>query len=136
MPSSPSPLPVRVFRTEDFVTVAAPMPGLHPRDISVEVTPSSRLVVDGRLCSSPMEGCGDLESGVDSDKEVLADEWSPGPYHRELALPTAVDGQAATVTYGNGILVVALPVSRDVRPAKIAVSAGQATHGPRTSSRA
>jgi Hsp20/alpha crystallin family len=32
-----------------------------------------------------------------------------GPYHRELTLPQGVDGARANATYGNGVLVLALP---------------------------
>jgi HSP20 family protein len=36
-------LPVNVFRTPDRLTVAAPMPGLLPEDISIVVTSENRL---------------------------------------------------------------------------------------------
>src|SRR5882724_10175896 len=100
-------VPVKVYRSLDLLTVAAPMAGLGAEDITVEVTSDGRLVLDGRLCAVPKLDRGPLE-GV---KDVLVNEWMVGPYHRELALGTPVDGQAATVTYGNGVLVVALPVA-------------------------
>lgn len=99
-------IPVKIYRTPDRLTVAAPMPGLGPEDIIVEVTAEGYLVLTGRL-----------RGALRGDKELLADEWSVGPYHRNLALPAAVDGEAATVTYGNGVLVVALPVAVATRPA-------------------
>lgn len=49
-------------------------------------------------------------------KEVLLNEWSTRGYYRELDLAAAVDTALGTVTYGNGVLVVALPVSDDLRP--------------------
>ncbi len=35
---SAQPVPVKMYRSEDRLTVAAPMPGMEPEDILVEVT--------------------------------------------------------------------------------------------------
>ena len=113
----PQHLRVKLYRTSDLVTVAAPMPGLGPGDIAVVVSPDRRLVIVGRLCTDDADAsCGTLKQPA---KDVLLDEWEVGPYRRELDLPCDVDGEAATVTYGNGILVVALPVARVTRPARL-----------------
>jgi len=103
-------VPVNVYRTEDVITVAAPTPGLGAENIAVDVTPEGRLVIRGRL-----------RGALKDAKEVLLEEWSAGPYFREIDLPAPVDGEAATVTYGNGVLVVALPVARRTRPARLAL---------------
>ena len=104
-------IPVKVYRTTERLTVAAPMPGLGPENIEVEVTAEGYLVLSGRL-----------RGALTGDKELLTDEWSVGPYHRNLALPAAVDGEAATVTYGNGVLVVTLPVAQATRPAVLSLT--------------
>lgn len=101
-------IPVKMYRTADRLTVAAPMPGLGPEDITVEVTTDGYLVLNGRL-----------RSALKTEKELLADEWSVGPYHRNVALPVAVDGPGATITYGNGVLVIALPVAAATRPTSV-----------------
>jgi HSP20 family protein len=62
---------------------------------------------------------GKLRGALKGEKELLADEWSVGPYRRSLALPSPVDGPGATVTYGNGVLVVVLPIASTTRPATI-----------------
>jgi HSP20 family protein len=101
-------LPVKMYRTAELLSVAAPMPGLAAADINVAVTADDRLVIEGAL------------RGVLTDeKEVLLEEWHVGPYRRALSLPVPVDGSAATVTYGNGVLVVALPVAAVTRPAEL-----------------
>jgi HSP20 family protein len=102
-------IPVKMYRTADRLTVATPMPGLGPEDITVEVTAEGYLVLNGRLR-------GAIRS---EDKELVVDEWSVGPYHRNLALPVPVDGSEATITYGNGVLVVALPVASATRPTTV-----------------
>lgn len=113
----PQQLAVKMYRTHELLTVAAPMPGLGPGDVAVVVSPDRRLVIVGRLCSDDSDAsCGTLKQ---PDKEVLLDEWEAGPYRREIELPADVDGEAATVTYGNGILVVALPLAEVTRPARL-----------------
>jgi hypothetical protein len=67
-------------------------------------------------------------------KEVLLEEWSAGSYHRELELPAAVDGELANVTYGNGVLVVVLPVAKQTRPARLTLEAISPTRGERVGS--
>jgi HSP20 family protein len=103
---APQRIPVKMYRSDDRLMVAAPMPGLEPEDIAVEVTSDGRLILDGALRGSL--------KGV---KDLLIDEWSVGGYHRELPLPNEVDATLATVTYGNGVVVVALPIADQTRPA-------------------
>ena len=62
-------------------------------------------------------------------KEVVLDEWSTRGYYRELELPNAVDGEHANVTYGNGVVVVVLPVSSQTIPATLTLEAIGPAHG-------
>jgi HSP20 family protein len=113
-------IPVKVYRTADRLMVAAPMPGLQPEDIMVEVTDSGHLILQGEV------------RGLLKDvKELLLDEWTVGGYYRDLGLPVgvAVDGEQATITYGNGVLVVALPTSEQNRPAHLTLQSVGIDHG-------
>lgn len=111
-------VPVKIYRTPLRVMVAVPMPGLEPTDITVEVTPSPALVIRGRQR-------GELK-GL---KDELLNEWRAGDCERMIALPVAVDGELANVTYGNGVLVVALPVASQTRSANLTLAALSATRG-------
>ena len=111
-------LPVKVYRMHDHLTVAAPMPGLEPDDILVEITENGQLILHG-----------DRRATLKDVKEVLMDEWDAGGYHRELTLPESVDGEHANVTYGNGVLVVALLASQETVPARITLSKTATAHG-------
>jgi HSP20 family protein len=111
---------VNLYRTVDRVIVAAPLPGMEPDNIVVEVTTSGRLILHG-----------DLRGMLTGQKEVLVEEWSAGPYHRELELPCPVDGELANVTYGNGILVVVLPVAVQSRAAQLMMQALSPVQGER-----
>ncbi|HZP56834.1 MAG TPA: Hsp20/alpha crystallin family protein [Dehalococcoidia bacterium] len=106
--AAPQVIPVKVYRGDGRITVASPMPGLEPEDIEVDVTHDNRIVLHGGLRGT-LKGAN----------RVVEDEWTPGPYHREYRLPDHVDGEMANVTYGNGVVVVALPVSDGTRPARL-----------------
>lgn len=115
-PTTIKSTPVKMYRTPERLTVSAPMPGIEPDDIVVEITPEGRLILRG-----------EMRAILKDSKEVLLDEWAVGGYQRDLALPNAVDGSLANVTYGNGVLVVALPLSDQTRPARLTLETiGQA----------
>jgi HSP20 family protein len=114
-------IPVKVYRSADRLMVAAPMPGLQPENIKVEVTADNQMVIQG-----------DLRGVLKDIKDLLIDEWNVGSYYRTLPLPDAVDAQRANVTYGNGVLVAALPVSARTVPAVLGLDKVRADHGERT----
>ena len=113
-------IPVKVYKTDDRLMVVAPMPGLEPENILIEVTDNDHLILNG-----------DLRGILKDVKELLLDEWSVGFYHRELELPFPVDGESANVTYGNGVVTVALPISDHTVPTRLALERIAATHGER-----
>ena len=113
-------VPIKVYRTADRLMVAAPMPGMQPEDILVQVTEDGRLILQGEL------------RGLLKDvKELLLDEWSVGSYYREITLPNIVDGEQTNVTYANGVLVVAMVVSDVTRPATLTLEKVGPAHGER-----
>lgn len=118
MPHDFQHIPVNVYRTHDHLTIAAPMPGLEPEDILVEVTERNQLILHA-----------DVRGTLKEAKEVLQHEWDAGGYHRELNLPEPVDGEHANVTYGNGVLVVALLPSLQTQPARITLARTGMGHG-------
>ena len=92
--------PVKVYRSDERITIAAPFPGLEPQDISVHITDYGVLIMEGRP-----------RGALKGDKQVLRDEWNPGPYVCRILLDMPVDGSMANVTYENGVLVVSLPIT-------------------------
>jgi HSP20 family protein len=126
-------LPIKLYRTADRVTVAAPTPGLLAQDFAIQITPDNRLILRGAMRGLTADvqvfdrlvaqaGSGKSRPRlVEEHRELLIDEWSVGSFHRELDLPTPVDGTLATATYGNGVLVVTLPVAKRVRPDRVSL---------------
>jgi len=101
-------IPIKMYRTPDRLMVAAPMPGLQPDDILVQINEAHHLIIQGG------------QRGMLKDiKELIIDEWSVGDYYREVELADPVDGEHANVTYGNGVLVVVLPISQQTIPATL-----------------
>jgi len=111
-------IPVKMYRTSDRLMVAAPMPGVEPEDILVDVTEDHHLLLQAGL-----------RGALKDVKELLLDEWSVGDYYREIELPDAVDGIHANVTYGNGVLVVVLPISQQHTPATLTLEKTARDHG-------
>ncbi|GHO45503.1 Hsp20/alpha crystallin family protein [Ktedonospora formicarum] len=113
-------IPVKVYRTSGRLMVAAPMPGLQPEDIGIEVTADNRLILQGEI------------RGLLKDiKELVTDEWSVGGYQREMTLPAMVDAEQANVTYGNGVIVVTFLISAKTIPARLTVPRVAPDHGVR-----
>jgi HSP20 family protein len=113
-------LPVKLYRSEERLTIAAPLPGLEPQDISVDVTAEGQLVIEGKA------------RGVfKGDKEVLRDEWNAGPYLRRLNLPDPVDATMGNLTYENGIVVLSVPLAGRTTPASLRLERIGSTIGQR-----
>jgi len=106
--SPAQPIPLKVYRSRERLTVAAPMAGLEPTDISVEITSDDRLILRGNLRAT-----------LKGENEVLLDEWSIGGYSREFRLPCPIDGRMGNLTYGNGVLVAAFPITSQTQPGRL-----------------
>ncbi len=120
-PSAQS-VPVQVHQTDELIVLAAPMPGLEPQDISVVIT-GDKVTIRGSYRGSRRE-----------KEEVLVAEWTVGPYEREVVLPQAVNGPLTNATYGNGVLMLAMPKAEQGREgghAEFQIEVVQATLGQR-----
>ena len=96
--TDPTAIPVNMFENERELIVVAPMPGIGPEEISIDVTDDGRLTL-----RAAMHGEG--QERID----YLLREWSYGPYERTVELPVAVDARRANVTYGNGVVSATFP---------------------------
>ncbi len=113
-------IPVKVYKTDDRLMVVAPMPGLEPENIGINITDNGHLVL-----------YGELRGTLKEVKELLLDEWRVGAYRRELELPVCVNGETANATYGNGVVTVTLPIIDHTIPAKLKLERLAPTHGER-----
>jgi HSP20 family protein len=90
-------VPLQIHETDKLIVLAAPMPGLEPQDISVVVA-GEKVTLRGSYRGARQES-GDL----------IVSEWTIGPYYREVNLPAPVNGPLTNATYGNGVLMLAMP---------------------------
>lgn len=90
-------LPVRVSQSDTHLVLVAPMPGINPADIMITIA-GTWIKITG------------LQTGTRQDeKDMIMEEWAIGPYARELELPQMVSGRLTNATYGNGVLILAMP---------------------------
>ncbi|HET9416506.1 MAG TPA: Hsp20/alpha crystallin family protein [Candidatus Limnocylindria bacterium] len=103
-------IPINLFQNERELMVVAPMPGVAPEDISIDVGD------DGRLTMRAAQR-GEGQERID----YLLREWSYGPYERTIDLPVAVDAMRANVTFGNGVLAITFPKVDALRAGRVLV---------------
>ena len=111
-------VPVNVFENDRELMVVAPMPGVSPEDISIDVTDDGRLILRAAMHGEGQERIA-----------YLVREWSYGPYERSVTLPCAVDALRANVTYGNGVLSITFPKTDAVRAGRMLVQRTGHTRG-------
>jgi HSP20 family protein len=117
-------IPANMYRSAQRLTIAAPMPGLDAQNIVVHVS-------DGPVVTLH----ADLRGAMKGENEIILDEWTPGPYHREIELPANVDGERANVTYSNGVIVVSLPVAERTTTAELTLEEVDARKSERVGNR-
>lgn len=103
-------IPLNMYSTNGRLMVTAPMPGLEPENITIQVTDDGHLLLQGELRGMLKEHDG---------KQQFFEEWHAGAYAREVALPLPVNAVCANVSYGNGVLVLAFPHSERMVPARL-----------------
>jgi HSP20 family protein len=115
-------IPVRIHRSDNKLVLAAPLPGLSPDEITVTIQKNAVLLH------------GEKHGSSAADLDFIANEWSIGPYMREITLPEPIKGDVANATYGNGVLVLSLPIAKDADEsvqASFQLRPVSATHGER-----
>ena len=109
-------IPINLFENDRELMLVAPMPGVAPEDISVDVHDDGRLTLRARQQ-------GPRQERID----YLLREWSYGPFERTIDLPRPVDASRANLTFGNGVLTITFPKNATTAPATLAlVSTGHA----------
>lgn len=91
-------VPVNLFENDRELMVVAPMPGVAPEDIAIDVTDDGRVTLRAAQHGEGQERI-----------RYLMREWSYGPYERTIELPRSVDATRANVTFGNGVVSITFP---------------------------
>ena len=89
---------VDVYETNDEVVVKAELPGIDKKDVDVTAT-EDRIVLSGETTST---------EEVDEDNYYRR-EMRYGSFRRSIPLPHAVDPDAVTAKFTNGVLEIRAP---------------------------
>jgi HSP20 family protein len=108
--TDPTAIPINMFDNERELMIVAPMPGVGPEDITIDVTDDGHLTLRAAQHGEGQERIA-----------YLTREWSYGPYERTVELPYAVDAMRANVSYGNGVLAVTFPRAESTSGGRILV---------------
>jgi HSP20 family protein len=108
--TDPTAVPINLFENDSELVLITPMPGVAAEDISVDVMDDGHMIVRARMHGEGQER-----------RQYLVREWSYGPFERTVQLPVPVDASRANLSFGNGVLAVALPKADVTSPAALAV---------------
>jgi HSP20 family protein len=108
--TDPTAIPINMFDNERELMIVAPMPGVGPEDITIDVTDEGHLTLRAAQHGEGQERIA-----------YLTREWSYGPYERTIELPYAVDAMRANVSYGNGVLAITFPRAESTSGGRILV---------------
>ncbi len=101
---------VDVQESDDSITLRADLPGVDPKEVSVEVK-NSVLTLRG-------ERKHETEATESNFHRV---ERSYGAFTRRFTLPRTVDSEKVTATYRHGVLEVTLAKRAEAKPRQVEV---------------
>lgn len=101
--------PVRIYTTDEMVTVKALVPGIEPENIDMQVI-EDNLVISGEKKS---DYTGDT---------YIRKERRFGGFKRSIKLPFRVNTETVKADLINGVLTITLQKSEDARPKKIEIN--------------
>jgi HSP20 family molecular chaperone IbpA len=85
-------MPIKLYRTPDRVVIAAPMPGVRPEDVTVDVTETGRVI----LQSTPL-GAEIFARVVDEiGRSHAASSW----FSRSVSLPPVASARTSATRWG------------------------------------
>jgi HSP20 family protein len=93
-------------------TVAAALPGVDAKDITVDITPQD-VVIKAATEHKHTEDKG----------QVHRCEFTAGDVFRSLSFPKAVDVTKAKADYQNGMLQITVPIAPEARATRVDVKA-------------
>ena len=103
--------PLDVRMTADDLVVEGQLPGVKPEDVEITVE-NGRLTIRGDAASEHERQDGDF----------LVREIRRGSFSRTVALPSGVEADKATATFGDGVLTLRIPKAEQVKPRQIRIT--------------
>lgn len=98
-------LAVDVHETNNNLIIVAPLAGVRPDDVRVEITEDVVTIEGERISPLPEM----------ADDDFLVQECFFGPFSRSIVLPEAVDSKKARAEFKKSVLVLTIPKLDNVR---------------------
>ncbi len=98
--------PVEMASTDDSYQVRVALPGIDPKNVSVELS-GNVLTIRGE------------HRAERADAEVS--EFGYGRFERSLTLPSGIDLDKVTASYRHGVLELRMPWKESVKPRRIPI---------------
>lgn len=106
--NSPSYPAINIWANEDGQLISAEMPGVHPDDLSIDVT-GDALSISGER----------KPDNISKDARYHRRERTYGTFSRTIQLPFIVDTNKVEAGFKNGVLLISLPRAEADKPKKI-----------------
>ncbi len=103
---------VELREQDGILTIAAALPGVDAKDITVDIT-SQDVVIKAATEHKHIESKG----------QVHRSEFTAGQYFRSLPFPKAVDATKAKAQYQNGMLNITVPIAPEARANRVDIKA-------------
>jgi HSP20 family protein len=102
-----------MYETDDDVIVEAPLPGVKPEEIDIQVS--------GNVLTIKGEWKEEKKEKKEKKASYVYQERSFGSFCRSVTLPTKVDVDKAEAAFEHGVLTLTLPKSEAVKPKTIKI---------------
>jgi len=106
-------LPLDVVENDNEYTVKASIPGVNPDDLEITYD-NNILTIRGEMKAEEEK----------KDERFHLRERRFGSFSRSISLPTTIDPDRIQAEYKDGVLLLHVPKTEEVKPRKIAVNAG------------
>ena len=106
-------LAVDVYETNDELFIVAPLAGLSPDDVRIEIT-EDIVVIEGER-ENPLPN-------LEAD-DLLVQECYFGSFSRSIVLPEAIDSKKAKAQFQKNVLILSMPKLDNVRTRVVKVKA-------------
>jgi HSP20 family protein len=106
-------LPLDVSETDDAFVVKASIPGVNPDNVEITFT-DNVLTIKGEVKA---------EEEI-KDARYHLRERRFGSFVRSVSLGSRIDNEKINAGYENGVLTLTLPKASEVKPKRIAITAG------------
>jgi HSP20 family protein len=115
--TTPQPMPVDIYATDDAAVVLAALPGVRPDDLDLSIHQNT-VTISGKIMSA-------VDSEEARGATWLNREFWSGEFRRSFTLPFAVNPDRVDATFDQGILKITLPKAEHAKPQKISIGTGQ-----------